>query len=192
MAINAGDSKTVDGVIYTAVDSTNLKAVSTADTDHDTSVDVKVEPSGQLFEPSRRLKAGTWEDMSAKLKEEILDEADRKRAGTLSLRQTYDGFPSPPGDPSSKLLGDNIKLRLTAEGHVTARSVNDPSDSYVVNLNYKPGQLEIVKPDQNPAATVPRENSWENTERYLNRLFEGKDGERAAKKKIETDWAALQ
>ena len=186
MAINAGDSKEINGVIFTATDSTNLKAVSIADTDHDRSVDVKILDSW-IYVPS--LAAGgtfsSWWQAAHILKERIFERSDRNRTQVTQLRRDFDNLPNVKSG-RGKQIG-SIILRHDPDGNVIARAESDTASERTRLIKYEHGGLNIAA-ENSSGATTP---NWETAAELLETIFAEHDSKTARQTKLETDWDAL-
>ena len=143
-----GISRTVGDVIFLFPEQHKGTAHSAADTNGEDPIDVELFAGGRIDLSWQRgaarvsFAAYNWNEAASTAKEEALDLWDKWRDNRTGLRREFDALPDYEGH-SGKQIG-NVILRVTADGHVFARSLTDTAGTKTgKTLVYKEGQIVI-------------------------------------------------
>ena len=144
--MNVGDRAQIGNVLLECTDTDQAKATSISDTDHADPATLKLASDGKIHaswnSDSQTRIFGAWENAAEWLAANVFAQADQRRAKELSLRQEFDRLPR---YHSGRKSGDTI-LTHTADGNVTARTINDTASENIKNCQIRkrnPSRLHL-------------------------------------------------
>ena len=148
MTMTPGDIRQTGDVVFTCTKDGEADAHSAADTGRERIVKVRVQEkdAAYIWFPAekgslRTYSARSWETAAKMLTEYVFRQADKHRDNIAGLRREYDALPT--YQHSMKKVG-NVVLRLTADGHVQARSLSDTTGADTdITVVYMEGHIKI-------------------------------------------------